>query len=220
MKSAFTCDHCGKTHEGRFDKRRRFCDRRCIQSHAYIPRPRQRSIDVPCLTCGKIVHVMPWRQKKYKKHFCCAEHAHEYRRNNTLVITCGYCEKPFKTTPSAVRLRNRKNCSKKCHFALKTRAARERHASGVVTQHQIDRALRYCKEAIEWRNAVFERDDYTCQRCGERGGYLEAHHDLPFAYFPEQRFELLNGMTLCRPCHDLTRIGHKRLRAIYALQGH
>ena len=32
------------------------------------------------------------------------------------------------------------------------------------------------KEYKEWRKAVFERDNYTCQDCGEKGVYLEAHH--------------------------------------------
>ena len=38
--------------------------------------------------------------------------------------------------------------------------------------------------ASEWsriRRAVFERDDYTCQYCGERGGRLECDHVVPVA---------------------------------------
>jgi len=63
----------------------------------------------------------------------------------------------------------------------------------------------------EWRNSVFERDKYTCQECGDkRGGNLEADHIKPFAYFPELRFELSNGKTLCKECHKKTPTwGHK-----------
>lgn len=53
----------------------------------------------------------------------------------------------------------------------------------------------------DWRNAVFIRDDYTCQDCGSRGGYLHAHHILPFAKHPEVRLAVDNGKTLCRECH-------------------
>lgn len=56
----------------------------------------------------------------------------------------------------------------------------------------------------EWRKHVFQRDDYTCQACGQHGGDLQADHELPFALYPDLRFEILNGRTLCIPCHKLT----------------
>lgn len=55
-----------------------------------------------------------------------------------------------------------------------------------------------------WREKVYQRDDYTCQHCGERGGKLNADHIKPFSLFPELRFELSNGRTLCVPCHRKT----------------
>src|SRR3990167_7887434 len=56
-----------------------------------------------------------------------------------------------------------------------------------------------------WRKAVFERDNYTCIFCGDnKGGNLEADHIKPFALFPELRFAIDNGRTLCRECHRKT----------------
>ena len=55
-----------------------------------------------------------------------------------------------------------------------------------------------------WRKTVFERDEYTCQFCKVRGGTLNADHILPLAYYPELRFDLENGRTLCASCHKLT----------------
>lgn len=58
-----------------------------------------------------------------------------------------------------------------------------------------------------WRKAVFERDNYTCQECGEKesvSGKLNADHIKPFAYFPELRFSIENGRTLCKSCHEKT----------------
>lgn len=52
-----------------------------------------------------------------------------------------------------------------------------------------------------WRSAVFERDNYTCVSCLKRGGRLHADHIKPYCAFPELRFDLENGRTLCVSCH-------------------
>ena len=55
-----------------------------------------------------------------------------------------------------------------------------------------------------WRGEVFERDDYTCQECKAVGVYLEPHHIIPIRSDRSKAFELTNGITLCRPCHQKT----------------
>lgn len=65
-------------------------------------------------------------------------------------------------------------------------------------------------EAVEWRKSVFERDNYTCQLCGERsvkGKHLNlnAHHILPYSVFEEFCLDIENGTTLCINCHQLTK---------------
>jgi len=80
--------------------------------------------------------------------------------------------------------------------------------------------IRRSFEYREWRKHVFQRDDYTCQACGQRGGTLHADHELPFSLFPALRFEILNGRTLCVACHKKTpTYGGKsdKLHMIYAL---
>lgn len=72
-----------------------------------------------------------------------------------------------------------------------------------------NRKLRNMAKTSDWRNKVFERDNYTCQRCGARNGsgktiYLTAHHIKSWAKYPKLRWTLNNGITLCRECHKLT----------------
>jgi len=52
-----------------------------------------------------------------------------------------------------------------------------------------------------WRKSVFERDKYACQDCCQSGGTLNAHHIKPFALFPNLRYKISNGRTLCEKCH-------------------
>lgn len=60
---------------------------------------------------------------------------------------------------------------------------------------------RHTLEYVEWRKSVFERDHYTCAICGQVGGELNAHHIRPFATHEELRFDIDNGITLCKECH-------------------
>ncbi len=53
-----------------------------------------------------------------------------------------------------------------------------------------------------FRLSVFERDKFTCQKCGDnRGGNLEAHHILNHWKYKNLRYDVNNGITLCKDCH-------------------
>ncbi len=62
--------------------------------------------------------------------------------------------------------------------------------------------IRNSTEYNDWRNSVFRRDDYTCSVCTSRGHTLAAHHIANFADNPSMRFDIGNGITMCKDCHD------------------
>lgn len=54
----------------------------------------------------------------------------------------------------------------------------------------------------KWQKDVFNRDDYTCQCCGDnKGGNLNAHHKDGYNWCVEKRVDVNNGVTLCKDCH-------------------
>ena len=67
--------------------------------------------------------------------------------------------------------------------------------------------IRYNLKYKKWRLSVLERDEFTCMNCftnKERGhkSYMTAHHIKQFAFYPELRYDLSNGVTLCPKCHS------------------
>ena len=56
-------------------------------------------------------------------------------------------------------------------------------------------------EYIIWRSEVYRRDYWTCRLCGYKGKKIVAHHIKLFSEFPELRYSVDNGITLCRSCH-------------------
>ena len=86
---------------------------------------------------------------------------------------------------------------------LRVRAARGDRCPGYIDGKGHERlTLRHTMALKQWRYDVYMRDRFTCQHCGDdRGGNLHAHHIKPFATCPEGRFDVDNGLTLCKPCH-------------------
>jgi 5-methylcytosine-specific restriction endonuclease McrA len=96
-----------------------------------------------------------------------------------------------------------RRCSPRTEFKPgQTSGERNVNWKGGITP--INQKIRSSQEYKEWRIAVFQRDDYVCQFCGQRGGQLNADHIKPFAKFPNLRLSVDNGRTLCVECHRKT----------------
>lgn len=84
----------------------------------------------------------------------------------------------------------------------------------VVPSHQFIRfgadpttqELRHSAEYKQWRRSVLQRDGWRCRYC-QSDGDLHAHHIKPWATFPDDRFLVNNGLTLCAPCHKAVHHG-------------
>ncbi len=79
----------------------------------------------------------------------------------------------------------------------------------------LNKAIRTSTMYSNWRNQVFGRDNFTCQECGARGVWLEAHHIKSFSSLIGENkittleqamqcntiWDISNGKTLCKVCH-------------------
>ena len=108
-------------------------------------------------------------------------------------------------------IRRGRKCSTETRIkmSLLNRGSKSHFWRGGITS--VNKAIRNGIEFRLWRTAVFERDNYTCQECGIKGykglGHrviLHPHHIKPFSLFPELRFAIDNGVTLCADCHHKT----------------
>lgn len=51
-----------------------------------------------------------------------------------------------------------------------------------------------------WRATIFKRDKHKCILCGNNLD-LQANHIKTWKKYPELRYDIYNGVTLCRECH-------------------
>ena len=91
------------------------------------------------------------------------------------------------------------------------------------------RKIRHSLKYSEWRKTCFIRDNHTCQMCYQRGGNLEVDHTKPFAIIIEENniktfeeamfcvelWDINNGKTLCRDCHEMLPTTNRRERDVY-----
>lgn len=68
-------------------------------------------------------------------------------------------------------------------------------------RERIERKREEFRES-KWRDKVYERDKYICQKCGDnRGGNLNAHHIYSWKEHRKLRYVVSNGITFCQDCH-------------------
>jgi hypothetical protein len=128
------------------------------------------------------------------------EKAYQWKIVNRILV-CSFCKRKFEVKKPYM-LKTQKYCSYQCRSKANARYG-EKHPmwkGGITTENE---KLRKSLEYKAWRKTIFERDNYTCQLCGTRGKELNADHIKQWSKFPNLRFKVANGRTLCKDCHRL-----------------
>lgn len=142
--------------------------------------------------------------------------------DNYLMIQCAYCGKWYK--PIIKEIKNRLNCilyssgegrfydTEKCKQACPT------YYQKLYFKDQKPATSREVQPQV--RQMVFERDNWTCQKCNTHKDDLEVpihcHHIDPVSQNPIESADVDNCITLCKDCHkevhQLPDCGYAELR--------
>lgn len=230
------CEICGKhffTRASNVAKGKgKLCSRKCAYEHRkQSPRKRMTRI---CQRCGKEFPTVK-RNAKHCSVGCkwppllkqCLNCGIEFRVSPS-ASDAKYCSKHCANTSDAVSAKRRENVTnawkdpeKRARImeGIKERSQSEAWLSAPHFQKGIahprykgnkqarDGVARYAYK--KWKSDVLKKDNYTCQKCGKRGGFLEVHHIEHWALAPDLRYEVTNGMAVCEDCH-LAIHGNKR----------
>ncbi len=170
----------------------KFCSKHCRLT------PPKKDRTKNCLFCGKSFSSKQ-RGKRWKEQkFCSDECAHKATPHSNL----GY-KHSKKQVENWKESNKGKHSGENCNFW-----------KGGITELNI--RIRNCSKYDEWRFLVFQRDNFTCQHCNSYGVELNAHHKESFASILflnkietleqalqcKMLWDILNGITLCKQCHD------------------
>lgn len=110
---------------------------------------------------------------------------------------CRYCGKVFEFKLSQLNAYKGggQYCSRPCSYAGQVK----RNARKPITD-KYGRSGR--KADKEWREAVRERDNFTCRRCGKYDPYIHAHHVATRSRRPDLKHDVDNGICLDGTCHQ------------------
>ena len=77
---------------------------------------------------------------------------------------------------------------------------------------EIAKNSRNCAEYLQWFKQVKKRDKNQCAFKGQNcSGYNEVHHILPWRDYPEERYNIKNGIVLCQNHHPRKKADETRL---------
>lgn len=148
-----------------------------------------------CIHCERL-----FKPDRLARKYCSTSCYGKSLEKSKVDCICEVCASPFQVFPSDIQYGRGKTCSRTCYHKWYSGERHHNWKGGISPEQEI---LRKSTGTRPWRRAVLKRDNYECVLCGsdER---LEADHIRPWSLFPELRYNVDNGRTLCHSCHIKT----------------
>jgi hypothetical protein len=162
------------------------------------------------IICGWCQKPFSPKNRIYTRKCCCRSHGQKFATklgNKSTLFKKGQSSWNKGLPKEKNPLYGRKHSKERIE---KTRQSIKKHFDLFGRKTPKLEALRKSKKYKEWRNTIFKRDNWTCQKCKARNRkgkkiILHADHIKPFAKYPKLRFKTKNGRTLCDKCHKKTK---------------
>ncbi len=211
------CEHCDSLFYKRDDelyssfRKRKTCSIECAHNIIRVQYTHK------CPICGTVFI------NKRQKDTCCSRQCSLKKRKKTIGVKyvkkrCPVCGGFFEILISREKKRPHKYCSDECcnnHKKICIRCGNE-----FVTRAGIGRVCKDCKkedgtramfkvELWAWKSKVSKRDRHICRICFKKEKRMDAHHIYPYLEYPEKRYSIDNGITLCFKHHVLVHNKYK-----------
>jgi len=131
---------------------------------------------------------------EFKKGYSKPENAYKFPKGHKW-----YGGHPPIGKPSGMLGKHQSEITRRKHSEIMTGAKNHRWKGGIESENK---RIRKGINFRLWREAVFARDNWTCQKYHIKGGKLQPHHIQNFAQYPELRFAIDNGITFSKKAHD------------------
>lgn len=207
-KHQLQCEVCGEKFTSS-RKEAKYCSEKC--QHL----ARRNRVKVKCSYCGKELEVIKSKADSQEYFYCNQQCRTEHLKTimkgtnnpnfNKVKYNCDGCNKEIYIKPYKIKSQKHIFCSEECYTKNIGKFYKGENNSNWnknLTSEERELKRRYPKY-YEWRNKVYERDNYTCQICGSsKSGTLIAHHLNGYNWDIEHRTDIDNGITLCTRCHN------------------
>lgn len=145
--------------------------------------------------------------KKWKQTWLGKKHSEatkkkmsERMKNNPLKYWLWKKRDPL-TTKKIVESRKWYKASEETRIKQSVSMKKTLNTNSKKTKYLENQSIRWWIDIKLWRESVFKRDDWTCQKCKNKWLKLNAHHILNFSSHEELRFAIDNWITFCKDCH-------------------